>query len=183
MKLIIFISPPCGRVALMARHVGSSDPHTADLTTCPEVCVSGFTAEDAEVRRDVPRANNRVAPPIYAEQSSPSVSAIRKIVGVAQPPAHPTLQLFLESVGSLVFTVDDLEEVPFDARTAPGVDRAEAYLTARLASGAVYYRDLIADGAATGVSRSTLYRAKRRLGLVATNGVWALPDAAVGSQQ
>ncbi len=102
---------------------------------------------------------------------------------MAQPPAHPTLQLFLESVGSLVFTVDDLEEVPFDARTAPGVDRAEAYLTARLASGAVYYRDLIADGAATGVSRSTLYRAKRRMGLVATNGVWALPDAAVGSQQ
>ena len=124
-----------------------------------------------------------MAPPIFAEEASPSVSAIRKIVGVAQPPAHPTLQLFLESVGSLVFTVNDLEEVPFDARTASGVDRAKAYLTARLANGAAYYRDLIADGAATGVGRSTLYRAKRRMGLVATDGFWALPDAAVGSQQ
>ena len=128
-------------------------------------------------------AKARVAPPIFAQEGSPSVAAIRKIVGVAEPPVHPTLQLFLESVGSLVFTVNDLKEMPFDARTAPGVDRAESFLTDRLASGAAYYRDLIADGAATGVGRSTLYRAKRRLGLVATDGFWALPDAAVGSQQ
>ena len=79
--------------------------------------------------------------------------------------------------------MNDLAEVSFDARNAPGVDRAEAFLTDRLASGAAYYRDLIAAGAATGVSRSTLYRARRRLGLVATDGFWALPGAAVGSQQ
>ena len=79
--------------------------------------------------------------------------------------------------------MNDLAKVPFDARTAPGIDRAESFLTDRLASGAAYYRDLIAAGAATGVGRSTLYRAKRRMGLVATDGVWALPDVAVGSQQ
>ena len=124
---------------------------------------------------------SRVAPPIFAEEASPSVSAIRKIVGVAQPQEDTTLQLFLESVGSLVFTVDDLEEVPFGARTASGVDRAESFLTDRLASGAVYYRDLVAGSAAAGIGRSILYRARQRMGLVATDGFWALPDDAVGS--
>ena len=66
---------------------------------------------------------------------------------------------------------------------ARGVSREESFLTDRLASGAAYYRDLIADGAATGVGRSTLYRAKRRMGLVSTDGFWALPGAVVGSQQ
>ena len=95
---------------------------------------------------------------------------------------HPTLQLFLESVGSLVFTAADLAKVPFDGRPAPRLDEAESFLTGRLASGAIYYRDLMADGAAIGISRSALYRARRQMGLATTDGFWALPDAAVGSQ-
>ena len=70
----------------------------------------------------------------------------------------------------------------FEARTAPRLDEAESFLIDRLASGAVYYRDLMADGAATGVTRSALYRARRRMGLVSTGGFWTLPEAAVGSQ-
>ena len=42
-----------------------------------------------------------------------------------------------------------------------------------------YYRDLIADGAATGGSKDALYRVRRRMGLVAKDGVWGLPEAAV----
>ena len=98
------------------------------------------------------------------------------------PPFHPTLQLFLESVGSLVFTVDDLAKVPFEARTAPRLEEAESFLIDRLTSGAVHYRDLMADGTAIGISQSALYRARRRLGLATTDGFWGLPEAGVGSQ-
>ena len=96
---------------------------------------------------------------------------------------HPTLQLFPESVGSLVFTVDDLAQVPFDGRPAPRLDEAESFLIDRLTSGAVHYRDLIADGTAIGISQSALYRARRRMGLATTTGFWVLPEAAIGSQQ
>ncbi len=96
---------------------------------------------------------------------------------------HPTLQLFLESVGSLVLAVDDVAEVYLEARTAPRIDEAESFLIDRLTSGAFHYRDLIADGAAIGVSQSALYRARRRMGLATTDRFWALPEATVGSQQ
>ena len=83
---------------------------------------------------------------------------------------------------SLVFAVGDVAEVYLEARTAPRIDEAESFLVDRLANGAVYYRDLMADGAATGVTRSALYRARRRMGLATTDGFWVLPEAAVGSQ-
>ncbi len=102
---------------------------------------------------------------------------------MAKPQEDTTLQLFLESVGSLVFTVDDLINGTSDDRAVPSAQRAEAYLTARLATGAAYYRDLIADAATTGISKDALYRARRRMGLAAKEGFWTLPDAAVGSQQ
>lgn len=79
--------------------------------------------------------------------------------------------------------MDDLLNGTSDDRAVPSAQRAEAYLTARLAIGTAHYRDLIADGAATGISKDALYRARRRMGLIAKNGVWALPEAAVGSQQ
>ena len=39
-----------------------------------------------------------------------------------------------------------------------------------------HYRDLMADGTANGITQSALYRARRRLGLVAADGFWALPE-------
>ncbi len=52
----------------------------------------------------------------------------------------------------------------------------------KLANGPVHYRDLMADDTANGITQSALYRARRRLGLVSTDGFWALPECPVGSQ-
>ena len=94
---------------------------------------------------------------------------------------HPALQLFLESVGSLVFTVDGLAIGTLGDFEIPRVRRVELFLTERLAGGAVRRRNLIAEGTAYGIGEDALDQARRRTGLVATDGWCGLPGSPVGS--
>ena len=80
----------------------------------------------------------------------------------------------LQFMESLVFTASELPEVPFDDRIAPAVDTAKQFLLVALASGPRHCRDLIAEAADAGLSRSSLYRAQRRLALPSIQGVWSL---------
>ncbi len=89
---------------------------------------------------------------------------------IAEWPAWTSLQ-FLEP---LVFQAADLPDVPFDDRVAPAVDAAEQLLINALARGPRYYREVLAEGATSGVSRSSLYRACRRMSVLSVDGVWSL---------
>jgi hypothetical protein len=75
----------------------------------------------------------------------------------------------------LVFGADELAELRFKAHLAPGVEGATVFLRDRLAEGPQSSTDLIAAGAGAGLCRSSLYRAKRRLGLASDQGIWSLP--------
>lgn len=90
-----------------------------------------------------------------------------------QAPASQTLQL--THLASLIFTAEDLPEVPFDYRVAPSVDIAAEFLLGTLAAGPRESGSLLAECEAERISRSSLYRARHRLGVRIESGQWALP--------
>ena len=62
----------------------------------------------------------------------------------------------------------------FDDRPTPGVDAAEVLLTDLLSDGPQHFRDLLEEVAGSGLSRMTLVRAGRRLGVAKAGGVWSI---------
>ena len=59
-------------------------------------------------------------------------------------------------------------------RPTPGVDAAEVLLTDLLRDGPQHFRDLLEEVAGSGLSRRTLVRAGRRLGVAKAGGVWSI---------
>ena len=67
-------------------------------------------------------------------------------------------------------------DVPDAGGSTAMIDQAMDFLQAELADGPVHLAPLVAKGEEQGLTRSTLYRARRRLGLVSSKGWWALPQ-------
>ena len=79
----------------------------------------------------------------------------------------------LQFLEPLVFQAKELSGVAFDDRPTPGVDAAEVLLTDLLSDGPQHFRDLLEEVAGSGLSRMTLVRAGRRLGVSKAGGVWS----------
>jgi hypothetical protein len=76
----------------------------------------------------------------------------------------------------LAFSASDLPPVQFDPRRAPGVERGIVFLREYLASGPGKSTEIEAAGEAAGVSRSSVRKAARKLGIEFDgSGTWALP--------
>jgi hypothetical protein len=67
-------------------------------------------------------------------------------------------------------------EAPEEARPVSAVDRAVEFLRVELAHEPQRYSDLLAKAETEGISKSSLYRARPRLGVVTVNGLWSLPS-------
>ena len=65
---------------------------------------------------------------------------------------------------TIVFAAGDLDKVRYLARLAPGVEGATVFLRQQLESGPQVCTDLISAAEKEGFSRSSLYRARGRLG-------------------
>jgi len=80
----------------------------------------------------------------------------------------------LQFLEPMVFQATDLPEVPLDDRPTPGIDAAEGLLVDLLADGPRHFRDLLGEVNSAGLSRMTLVRAGRRLGVSKAGGVWSI---------
>ncbi len=107
---------------------------------------------------------------IQIDRASPLQARFQVDINRADWPEWTTLQ-FLEP---LVFQASELPALPFDDRVAPAIDAAEQLLRSSLAHGPRYYRELLAEGAGVGLSRSTMHRARRRMSVITAGGVWSL---------
>ena len=67
-------------------------------------------------------------------------------------------------------------ELPDGAAPASVIDQAMGFLKNELADGPVQLAELLIKSESHDLSRSSLYRARRRLGVVASRGWWALPQ-------
>jgi len=76
----------------------------------------------------------------------------------------------------LAFSAADLPPVQFDPRRAPGVEKGIVFLRDYLAAGPAKSREIEAAGQAAGISRNTVRKAARRLGVCFDRtGTWVLP--------
>ena len=107
---------------------------------------------------------------IQIDRAPPLQARFQVDINRADWPAWTSLQ-FLEP---LVFQASDLPVLPFNVRATPAVDIAEQLLRASLAHGPRHYRDLLEEGAEVGLSRSTMYRASRRMYVATAGGLWSL---------
>lgn len=97
-------------------------------------------------------------------------SAFLRPVSQLVHPASPTAQL--GRMVELVFAAFDLAPVQFDPRSTPGVDAGVVFLRDYLASGRKRSRDAEAAGERAGISRSTIRKSARRLGVVFDRSGW-----------
>jgi len=73
-----------------------------------------------------------------------------------------------------VFTAADMPVRPFYHRQSPALDLAEKFLAEFLAKGPRPSTEVIAVGEQLGMGRTTLYRARNRMGLVCDVGDWSV---------
>ncbi len=107
---------------------------------------------------------------IQIDRASPLQARFQVDINRADCSEWTSLQ-FLEP---LVFQASDLSALLFDDRVSPAADSAEQLLLSTLARGPRHYRDVLAEGAKIGLSRSTMYRARQRLSVRAASGFWSL---------
>ena len=110
---------------------------------------------------------------IQIDRASPLQARFQVDINRADWPDWTSLK-FLEP---LVFQASDLPTPSFDDRVTPAIDAAVQLLRRVLSSGPRHYRDLLAEIGECGVSRSTIHRARRRLGIDSAAGVWSLQDS------
>lgn len=81
----------------------------------------------------------------------------------------------LQFIEPLVFQGCELPQVHFDHRVTPGIDAAEKLMLELLADGPMRFGNLLNRVKNAGVSRSTLVRAGKRLGVAKEGGFWCMP--------
>ena len=92
---------------------------------------------------------------------------------------EPTRRHFEKMSSRLVFSAKDLPKRSFyDHRDSPGVDRAAEAIKALLANGPATCNRIFAAGTKAGVSRSSLYKAAKRLAVTQKGGTWSFAEAA-----
>ncbi len=92
---------------------------------------------------------------------------------------EPTRRHFAKTGNRLVFSAKDLpKRAYYDHRDSPALDKAMNAVQTVLAAGSANHKRVFAAGAKAGVSRSSLYKAAKRLGVTQNRGTWSLATAA-----
>jgi hypothetical protein len=161
-----------GAAVLGVMHLGKSAQRPAIYRAVGSIAFTAFARSVLAVAADPEQDTRRIVVPVKSNLS-PGARAIAYVLTDSRLiwDANPVPEVHVDEL---------LNAVPGDRSERRGAD---AWLREVLANGPMRSNDILAEGEQEGLSRRTLFRAKKRLGIVAKRGAdgdasywsWFLP--------